>query len=154
MTTLDLFTDLWNDTQAALSDPDSNVTLLYPDDDAAYDTYHNATTSSSTNASYGYDDEDPYGYAAASSDPYSSTYDDDAKKKYGEDFYYGAMSVAVLTLGLVIIVEAILHRIDLSALHKPFYQAVLDAVYRECTLYILLLLLSCVVVVVVDDVVL
>ena len=42
------------------------------------------------------------------------------------------MSVAILTLGLVIVVEFVLHTIDHSAIGKPFYQAVLDAVYREC----------------------
>ena len=137
MTTLDLFTDIWNDTQAALvgaitnnnnndNDLDENVTF-YPasyEDDAAYDTYNNNTTN--TTSGYGaYEDAGGYGYAGG--DSYE-------KKEYGDGFYYGAMSVAVLTLGLVIVVEAILHRIDLSALQKPFYQAVLDAVYRECTL--------------------
>jgi hypothetical protein len=89
----------------------------------------------STEEGYGYEEAaygggyDEYGGYGSSS---SSGYGYSGKKEYGEDFYYGAMSVAVLTLGLVIIVEFVLHQIDHSAVGKPFYQAVLDAVYREC----------------------
>ena len=45
--------------------------------------------------------------------------------------YYGALNVAVLTLGLLLFVEAIRRRLDVSATGKRFYQAVLDGVYRE-----------------------
>lgn len=95
--------------------------------------YSSSSYNESSSSSYGYGDNsssyNDYGYG----DPYaSSSYGYGEKKEYGEDFTYGAMSVAVVTLGLVIVIEAILHRIDMSASGKPFYQAVLDAVYREC----------------------
>ena len=87
-------------------------------------TYNNE----STYAYGGYDDyTEGYGY-----DDYAKKDDYDEKKSYGDNFAYGAMSVAVLTLGLVIVVEYILHQIDHKAIGKPFGQAVLDAVYREC----------------------
>lgn len=118
---------------ATASDPatyyDNDKNDTYADDSSSY--YNGTSTGSDkydeygNNTGYGDDQKDSsYGSTTAG-------YVASAKKKYGDDFFYGAMSVAVLTLGLVIIVEAILHRVDMSALGKPFYQAVLDAVYRE-----------------------
>ena len=88
------------------------------------DTYHG----------YGGEEYGYYGGSSSSSSSYSSSsYSSDPKPTtyYGDNFSYGAMSVAILTLGLVVVVEFVLHRIDHSAIGKPFYQAVLDAVYRE-----------------------
>jgi hypothetical protein len=45
---------------------------------------------------------------------------------------YSVLSVAVMTLGLIMIVEVIRHRIDHAALNKPFFQAVLNGVNSEC----------------------
>lgn len=45
--------------------------------------------------------------------------------------YYGALSVAVLTLGLLLFVEALRRQLDHSATGRPFFQAVLEGVYRE-----------------------
>lgn len=89
---------------------------------SSYDGYGNSTKEDYYG--YGYDEG---GYSSSSGGDYGYG----GKKEYGEDFFYGAMSVAVLTLGLVIFVEFVLHQIDHSAVGKPFYQAVLDAVYRE-----------------------
>ena len=117
--------------------------------DSAYG-YDNMTSSSYGYDNYtisGYNDTSYYGgdeygyygsdgnYGSSSSGGYSSSsYSSEPKPTtyYGDNFSYGAMSVAILTLGLVIIVEFVLHTIDHSAIGKPFYQAVLDAVYREC----------------------
>jgi len=48
-----------------------------------------------------------------------------------KEIYYGALSVAVLTLGLLLFVEACRRWLDRSAVHRPIFQAVLDGVYRE-----------------------
>lgn len=54
---------------------------------------------------------------------------------------YSVLSVAVMTLGLIMIVEVIRHRIDHAAINKPFFQAVLNGVNSECkfTKFVLLL---------------
>jgi len=51
----------------------------------------------------------------------------------GEDINveYGALSVAVLTIGLILVVEVIRHRIDHAANGRVFAQAVLAAMYSE-----------------------
>jgi hypothetical protein len=86
----------------------------------------------SSNHSPSYHAEDPYGYFDKGD--YDSGYAGDSytKSNYGDGYSYGKMSVAVLTLGLVIVVEAMLKRIDAFAAGKPFGLAVLEAVYREC----------------------
>ena len=72
---------------------------------------------------------DEYGYG----DEYASdaAYGYDDKKKEDADLWYGALSVAVLTLGLILIVEEVRHRLDHAAIGKPFFASVLDGVYRE-----------------------
>lgn len=44
---------------------------------------------------------------------------------------YTVLSVSVLTLGLILAVELIRHRIDHAATGKFFFKTVLDGVYRE-----------------------
>lgn len=131
-------------------DPDNVSDTLLPKNDY----YEDLSPYSDNSTLYGYDNSSiAYGYDNSSSSSYGygedkgeyggygdSAYESDSyggyggeKKDYGDDFYYGAMSVAVLTLLLVVVLEAILHRVDMIAIGNPFNQAVLDAVYRECT---------------------
>ncbi|GAX10661.1 hypothetical protein FisN_14Lh170 [Fistulifera solaris] len=44
---------------------------------------------------------------------------------------YGALSVGVMTLGLILLVEVLRHKIDHEAHGRPFFQAVLSGVYSE-----------------------
>lgn len=44
---------------------------------------------------------------------------------------YSIMSVAVMTLGLIMIIELLRHRLDHAAMGKPFFTAVLQGVYAE-----------------------
>lgn len=54
---------------------------------------------------------------------------------YGDEepLDYSVLSVAVMTLGLILFVEVIRHRLDHIAEHRPFFKTVLDATYSECT---------------------
>jgi hypothetical protein len=45
---------------------------------------------------------------------------------------YTVLSVAVITLGLILVVELIRHRFDVAATGRPFFKTVLEGVYREC----------------------
>jgi hypothetical protein len=45
---------------------------------------------------------------------------------------YSVLSVAVMTLGLVMMVEVFRHRLDHAAMGRPFFTAVLEGVYAEC----------------------
>ena len=142
-----------NETSSPSWSPSSSLTT--PLSATLSDGYNDNSTTASTNyndefgyygssneTTYGfgdtYNESTSYGYGGGYNDDYTEGYgyDDyakkDEKKSYGDNFAYGAMSVAVLTLGLVIVVEYILHQIDHKAIGKPFGQAVLDAVYREC----------------------
>ena len=56
---------------------------------------------------------------------------DDGDKPKRSD--YSILSIAVITLGLILLVELGRHRLDHSALGRPFFQSVLEGVYRECT---------------------
>lgn len=46
---------------------------------------------------------------------------------------YSVLSVTVMTLGLIIIVEVVRHKIDHSAHGRPFFTAVLETLYNERT---------------------
>ena len=81
-------------------------------------------TGATTDNSY-FDDNDSSSYHNK-----DDAYQKDDKKD-SIDQYYGALSVAILTLGLILCVEEFRHRIDHSAVGRPFFQAVLDGVYRE-----------------------
>jgi len=60
----------------------------------------------------------------------------------GEDLVkidYNVLSVAALTLALIMVVEIIRHRLDHAAHHRPFFQAVLENIYAECKSWRLLM---------------
>jgi hypothetical protein len=44
---------------------------------------------------------------------------------------YSVLSVTVLTLGILMIVEVVRHRIDHAAVGRPFFETVLEGVYAE-----------------------
>ena len=46
---------------------------------------------------------------------------------------YSILSCAVMTLGLIMFVELVRHRLDHSAKGRPFFTAVLEGVYGERT---------------------
>jgi hypothetical protein len=48
---------------------------------------------------------------------------------------YSVLSVCVLTLGLILVVEVLRHRIDHAAIGRPFFKAVMEGVYSECKFY-------------------
>ncbi len=45
---------------------------------------------------------------------------------------YSVLSVGVMTLGLILCVEVLRHKLDHIASHRPFFKVVLDATYSEC----------------------
>ena len=57
----------------------------------------------------------------------------DAYGKEKEPLDYTVLSVAVLTLGLILLVEVVRHGLDHEAKHRPFFKAVLETTYSECT---------------------
>jgi hypothetical protein len=46
---------------------------------------------------------------------------------------YSVLAVLVMTLGLIMIVEVVRHRLDYAAKNRPFFKNLLDGVYTECT---------------------
>jgi hypothetical protein len=46
---------------------------------------------------------------------------------------YNVLSVAAMTLSLILFVEVIRHKLDHHASHRPFFRTVLEGVYAECT---------------------
>lgn len=55
-----------------------------------------------------------------------------ATGKEEEPLDYTVVSVAVVTLGLLLGVEVIRHKLDQSAHNRPFFKTVLEGVYSEC----------------------
>ena len=51
--------------------------------------------------------------------------------KEEEELDYTVLSVAVLTLGLILLVEVVRHRLDHEAKHRPFFKVVLETTYSE-----------------------
>lgn len=49
-----------------------------------------------------------------------------------EEIDYSTLSVAVTTLGLILLVELIRHKLEVNAVGRPFFSTVLEGVYREC----------------------
>jgi hypothetical protein len=45
---------------------------------------------------------------------------------------YNVLSVATMTLALIMMVEVLRHKLDHTAQHRPFFQAVLENIYAEC----------------------
>jgi len=46
---------------------------------------------------------------------------------------YNVLSVGAMTLALIMMVETIRHKLDHTARHRPFFHAVLENIYAECT---------------------
>lgn len=55
-------------------------------------------------------------------------------KKEEAPLDYSVLSVGVMTLGLILCVEVIRHKLDHEAEHRPFFKVVLEATYSECML--------------------
>ena len=53
-------------------------------------------------------------------------------EKEKEALDYSVLSVAVMTLALILLVEVIRHRLDHEAKHRPFFKVVLETTYSEC----------------------
>jgi hypothetical protein len=51
---------------------------------------------------------------------------------YADRIDYSVLSVAVITLGLIMMVEVGRHSLDIAARNRPFFQSVLEGVYTEC----------------------
>lgn len=49
-----------------------------------------------------------------------------------DDLDYTVFSVAAMTLGIILCVELVRHRLDVAATGRPFFKSVLESVYREC----------------------
>lgn len=45
---------------------------------------------------------------------------------------YNVLSVAAMTLALILLVEVMRHRLDHASHRRPFFQAVLENIYAEC----------------------
>ena len=45
---------------------------------------------------------------------------------------YAVIATVVLTLGLVLAIEVLRHQLDVAASGNPFFQSVLEGLYREC----------------------
>jgi hypothetical protein len=54
-------------------------------------------------------------------------------EKYKID--YNVLSVAAMTLGMIMMVEYMRHQLDHHAEHRPFFRVVLEGVYAECTFH-------------------
>jgi hypothetical protein len=53
-------------------------------------------------------------------------------KEEEEPLDYSVLSVAVMTLGLILCVELFRHHLDQGAMGRPFFKTVLEGVYSEC----------------------
>lgn len=47
---------------------------------------------------------------------------------------YSVFSVIIVTLCIVLVVEVLRHMLDVAASGNPFFQTVLELMYRECEL--------------------
>jgi hypothetical protein len=59
--------------------------------------------------------------------------DSDYSYDYELRMDYSVLAVAVLTLGLILVVEVLRHKLDHAAHNRPYFTAVLENVYAECT---------------------
>ena len=55
----------------------------------------------------------------------------DKEKTSGYRMDYSVLSVAVMTLGLIMVVEVFIHRLDHAAAGRPYFTAVLENIYNE-----------------------
>lgn len=65
-------------------------------------------------------------------DSYDRWLAEDKYAKEEEGLDYSVLSVGVMTLGLILFVEVIRHKLDHEAEHRPFFKVVLEATYSEC----------------------
>jgi hypothetical protein len=61
----------------------------------------------------------------------AAAYGGSAKQTH-EPVDYSVLCVGVMTLGLILCVEVIRHRLDHEAAHRPFFKVVLEVTYSEC----------------------
>ena len=101
-----------------------NSTLQYGEYDASSSQYeeYGAASAEYGSSEYGSNEYDAYGTAAAEDKSYGSGY------KYD----YTVLAVALITLGLVLPVEIIKHKIDHKAIGRPFAKTVLNFLWSEC----------------------
>eukprot|EP00542_Grammatophora_oceanica_P020144 CAMPEP_0194027918 /NCGR_PEP_ID=MMETSP0009_2-20130614/1952_1 /TAXON_ID=210454 /ORGANISM="Grammatophora oceanica, Strain CCMP 410" /LENGTH=1205 /DNA_ID=CAMNT_0038667123 /DNA_START=99 /DNA_END=3716 /DNA_ORIENTATION=+ len=78
---------------------------------------------------FSYDESE---YDENASSPYdSSSYSSYDAKSKDTEIDYSVLAVVVITLGLILVVEVVRHRIDHAAENRSFFRAVLDGVYGE-----------------------
>ena len=75
---------------------------------------------------YHYDEEQDF-YA----DAWHRTLAYGKEKTVGYRMDYSVLSVAVMTLGLIMVVEVFIHRLDHAAHGRPYFTAVLENIYNE-----------------------
>ena len=63
---------------------------------------------------------------------YEHVYRAAGKSDANDELDYSTLSVAVTTLGLILLVELIRHKLEVNAVGRPFFSTVLEGVYREC----------------------
>jgi len=56
---------------------------------------------------------------------------EEEEKTSGYRVDYSVLSVAVMTLGLIMVVEVVLHNLDHAAHGRPYFTAVLENIYSE-----------------------
>ena len=54
---------------------------------------------------------------------------------------YTVFSVVIATLVIVLVVEVLRHQLDVAASGNPFFQTVLELMYRECEFWIVVVVL-------------
>lgn len=59
---------------------------------------------------------------------YSYVYYESSTSKYD----YSVLAVALITMGLIVPVEIVRHKVDHRAVGRPFAKTVLDFLYSEC----------------------
>ena len=66
--------------------------------------------------------------ATYAGDEYDYMYYESSSPKYD----YSVLAVALITMGLIVPVEIVRHKIDHRAVGRPFAKTVLDFLYSEC----------------------
>lgn len=61
-------------------------------------------------------------------DEYDYSYYESSPPKYD----YSVLAVALITMGLIVPVEIVRHKVDHRAVGRPFAKTVLDFLYSEC----------------------
>lgn len=69
--------------------------------------------------------------AAYAQDEYYGSYDDYSNGAAPPKYDYSVLAVALITMGLIVPVEIVRHKIDHRAIGRPFAKTVLDFLYSE-----------------------